>query len=66
MKRVAVVAVACAVALGLTGCELQMSEETMRTIASARDACEELGGTFYQWTGLFTEEWSCEFDTDGN
>ena len=63
MRRVLLAAAAIAAVFALTGCGADASDpKVMRQIAEARDTCTELGGTFQQWNGGFSEQFRCDFD----
>ena len=63
MKRALLIVVVAFGALALAGCSEPMPEEQMREVASARDTCVELGGTFRQWYGVYNDvQWDCQFE----
>lgn len=57
-SRATAIAIAVLIAVGLTGCGL-----TWEQIAADKVRCEELGGTFSQWTdGLIGQQHTdCDF-----
>ncbi|MFN4000888.1 hypothetical protein [Microcella sp.] len=48
----------------LAGCggNYAQTPDEIAEIAEARDACNEAGGLFVQWSTDFGQRWRCDFD----